>query len=150
MLDEAVSAADALNKTIWILWLQGWDEAPWLIREIAKTWETNNPSWTVVRIDEKSVHDHIDDVPYLLDPSKNISKQAISDIIRLSLLKNHGGVWADATMLCLQPLDPWVEAATAASGLWMYHGHGASMRALNGPSSWFIISRKNSPMVTPV
>ena len=26
-----------LNKTIWLLWLQGWDSAPWLIRQVAES-----------------------------------------------------------------------------------------------------------------
>ena len=32
-------------------------------------------------------------------------------MIRLELLAEHGGVWADATMLCLRPLDSWIAHA---------------------------------------
>ena len=39
-----------LNKTIWILWLQGWDQAPWLQQQVAESWEINNPTWNVVRL----------------------------------------------------------------------------------------------------
>jgi mannosyltransferase OCH1-like enzyme len=35
----------------------------------------------------------------------NMTIQAKSDMIRLHVLSTHGGVWADSTMLCLQPLD---------------------------------------------
>ena len=36
-----------LNKTIWLLWLQGWDNAPWLVKEVAKSWQLNNPDWKI-------------------------------------------------------------------------------------------------------
>jgi hypothetical protein len=78
---------------------------------------------------------------------KKIGPQPKSDIIRLSLLKNHGGVWADATMLCMQPLDSWVDEAVNASGMWMYHGSGAEMDRQNAPASWFIIAKKDSLII---
>ncbi len=59
------------------------------------------------------------------------------------MLKNHGGVWADPTMLCLQPLSSWVEEAIKPAGLWMYHGTGGGMGKI-GPAIWFIISKKDS------
>lgn len=38
----------------------------------------------------------------------DIGLQAISDILRLKLLANHGGVWADATLFCTAPLENWL------------------------------------------
>jgi hypothetical protein len=137
-----------LNKTIWLLWIQGWEDVPWLIREVAKSWEINNPGWNIEYVTLGNLHKYVCDIDYIYDEKKEIIPQHKADIIRLSLLKNHGGVWADATMLCMQPLDSWVPEAVKPSGLWMYHGHGGGMGAMQGPAIWFIVSEKDSLMIS--
>lgn len=134
----------ALTRTIWLLWLQGWDQAPWLVREVAESWAINNPDWSIVYLDRDNLRDHAPGIDYAFDPGKTISPQALSDIVRLSLLAHHGGVWADATLLCMQPLTPWIDEAVAPAGVWMYHGHGGGMDARFGPASWFIASEAGS------
>lgn len=136
-----------LNKTIWLLWLQGWNKAPWLVQQVAESWKINNPGWKIIYLDEVSLPTYVTD-EYLYDTTKNITVQAKSDIIRLSLLKNYGGVWADATMLCMQPLDSWVHRAVTPAGFWMYHGTGAGMPKEVGPASWFIVSVKGGAIIT--
>ena len=116
-----------IQKNIFILWLQGWDNAKWLNKKVAESWKINNLDWTVHCIDLVNLKDYVNDINYIYDNQKDISPQAKSDIIRLSLLKNYGGVWADATMLCMQPLEHWVHPAVEPVGLWMYHGHGGGM-----------------------
>lgn len=136
-----------LNNTIWLLWLQGWTTAPWLQKQVSESWQINNPDWKVIHLDADNLKDYISDIEYIYDKQKNITMQAISDIIRLSLLKNHGGVWADSTMLCMQPLNHWVYDAIKPSGIWMYHGHGAGLPKEIGPASWFIISEPSNPLI---
>jgi len=137
-----------LPKKIWILWLQGWENAPWLSKRVSESWEINNPDWEIIYISLDNLNDYVNDIDYIYDETKNISPAAKSDIIRLSLLKNHGGVWADATMLCLQPLDHWIHNSVKPSSLWMYHGNGGYMEHGEGPASWFIVSLKDSYMIT--
>lgn len=136
-----------LNRTIWLLWLQGWENAPWLVRQVAESWEINNPDWTVRYLTWGNLREYVDDVDYVFDQQKHITPQALSDILRISLLNRHGGVWADATLLCMQPLTPWIEEAVRPAGLWMYHGHGGGMDARYGPASWFIASEPGSLIV---
>ena len=136
-----------LPKNIFLLWLQGWDNAPWLQRQVRKSWEINNPDWNIILLDEYNLRNYINDIDYIYDKCKNITYQAKSDIIRLSLLKNIGGVWADATMLCMQPLDNWVNEKVEPAGMWMYHGHGAGMPKEIGPAIWFIVSKKDNYII---
>jgi hypothetical protein len=136
-----------LEKNIFLLWLQGWEVANWLNKQVAESWRINNPGWKIHFVDFYNLKDYVSDIDYIYDTSKNISPQALSDIIRLSLLKNHGGVWADATMLCMQPLDNWVSSAVEPVGFWMYHGHGGGMSREVGPASWFIVSEKDGYMI---
>lgn len=137
-----------MDKNIFLLWLQGWDKAPWLQNEVLTSWKINNPLWEIHLIDFENLKRYVNDIDYIYSSKKKISPQAKSDIIRLSLLKNHGGVWADSTLLCMQPLDHWYLEAIKPSGIWMYHGHGANLDSDLGPASWFIISKRNSYLVS--
>jgi hypothetical protein len=115
---------------------------------VADSWEINNPEWIVHLLDEHNITLYVSDIEYMYDEKKCISPQAKSDIIRLSLLKNYGGVWADSTMLCMQPLDSWVHEAVEPSGIWMYRGPGAGMSPDKGPTVWFIVSKPYGYMIT--
>lgn len=128
-----------LPKTIWLLWLQGWDTVPYVVQSVRTSWEKHNPGWTVKLITEDNLHEYVD-IPYI---NKVKSPAAKSDIIRLSLLEKHGGVWADATMLCMQPLDNWVHKLIQPSSIWMYHGR----EDCTVLASWFIIAKKDSYMI---
>jgi len=137
-----------LNKTIWLLWLQGWEHAFWLNKQVAESWEIQNPTWKIEYVTLQNLSNYVNDIDYIYDIDKDISPQAKSDIIRLSLLKNHGGVWADSTMLCLQSLDHWVEEAVSPSGIWMYRGPGGGMDQNTGPTIWFIISLPDNYIIS--
>jgi hypothetical protein len=66
-----------------------------------------------------------------------------SDVIRLHLLSKHGGVWTDATMVCMRPLDDWLQDMINSSRVWMYHGR----ENCNLLASWFIVAKKHSYMM---
>jgi hypothetical protein len=108
-------------KTVWLLWLSGWHGAavPWLVLQVAHSWRFHNPGWHVELVSADNLHEFVR-IPYIHQP--HIKEQAKSDIIRLHLLAQHGGVWADATVLCLQPLDHWLYDMLAPARFWMYHG----------------------------
>lgn len=55
---------------------------------------------------------------------------ARSDILRLTLMAMHGGVWADATYFNFIPLDQWVYEAVGPIGFWSYHGERSLMGCL--------------------
>ena len=133
-----------MDRNIFILWLQGWDKAPWLQNRVLESWQINNKGWNIELLDLKNLNDYVKDIDYIYDEKKKISPQAKSDIIRLSVLKNIGGVWADSTLLCMQPLGSWAYEAIERSGFWMYHGHGYGLDSRLGPASWFILSEKNN------
>ena len=138
----------AHHKTIWLLWLSGWDDAPWLALRAAESWRLHNPTWRVVLLTAANLQTHCVVPAYFSNAF--ISSQAKSDIIRLHVLAAHGGVWADATVLCTQPLDNWLHSMLEPAGFWMYHGTGwpppkpASHANTAYPASWFMASARGS------
>lgn len=134
------------GKTIWILWLQGWEEAPWIAQQVRASWEIQNPTWNVELVSAHNLSQYVR-IEYLHD---GMTEAAKSDCIRLHLMAEHGGVWADATLPCLQPLDDWVYDAVEPSGLWMYRGweYDKPDGTLgHGCASWFMVSLRGNPLM---
>jgi len=133
-----------LPRTIWLLWLQGWEHAPLITQQVRDSWKYHNEKdgWTITCIDQHSLYDYID----LTEKESALPPAAKSDVIRLKLLAQHGGIWADATLLCMRPVMDWLPEALPenGSGIWMYHcrDHG------RGPASWFIVAKAQSYMIT--
>eukprot|EP00798_Chlamydomonas_sp_ICE-L_P031666 gene31666-6867_t len=96
----------------------------------AQTWIRLNPTWNVELISAATLHHYVQ-IPYIHNP--DIASAAKSDIIRLSLLAKHGGVWADASLMCWAPLDDWVYEALRPTGYFMFQF-----------LSWFHVNVKQS------
>lgn len=95
-------------KRIWIYWDKGEAKAPPVVAACIASWRRMNPGWTVTVLDQAGL-DAVVDMPRA---QGGMTVQAWSDLIRLRLLRRHGGVWADATVYCVQPLDHWLPPLT--------------------------------------
>jgi Capsular polysaccharide synthesis protein len=96
------------KQTIWMLWLQGWDNAPSIAKSSFLSWENCNPSWTVQPLDAESALSVFGAHPPKILLRKDLPREAYSDILRIELLARFGGVWADATTICGKPLNEWL------------------------------------------
>lgn len=94
-----------MNKTIWMCWFQGWKNAPEIAEHCLKSWKHYNSDWDIVLLNEKNYKDYITIDEDLFGLKTNYI--SLGDIIRLYLLREYGGVWADATTFCNKPVD-WV------------------------------------------
>jgi len=130
-----------IPKRIWVLWFQGLSEAPFLVRKCIDSWVKENPNWKVVILDESNLSEYV-----VLDLPENILANLAlahkSDLVRLHLLSNYGGVWADATTFCIKPLDEWIDDCMT-SGFFAFYKPSRD-RIM---SNWFLISEKGCPIV---
>ena len=130
-------------RTIWSLWLQGWDASPEVVRACRRTWEALNPSWTFRALDRDSLAAVLaPDAMRGLDPASDMPPEAVSDIARVELLRRFGGVWADATTYCLRPLDAWLPDVTT-SGFFAFAKPGPDRMI----STWFLAARPRNALV---
>lgn len=134
--------ATEIPKTIWLMWLQGLDRAPQLVKRCYDSWRHHNPGWRVIFLDETNLHHYVDvDAPLASD--NDIQVQAKSDIIRVNLLARHGGVWVDATCFCCRPLDSWLEGH-APTGFFAF----SSVAASRPIEAWFMASSRACYLTT--
>ena len=125
-----------MNKTIWITWFQGWDSAPEICQYCLRSWEQYNPDWKIVKLDSSNYRDYVDIESVLPGVETNLT--AFSDVLRLFLLKEYGGVWADATLFCNRSLSTWVPGVKDA---FLFTRPDIMV------TSWFIAAHNNSYIV---
>ncbi|MEM7428604.1 MAG: capsular polysaccharide synthesis protein [Pseudomonadota bacterium] len=135
--------AGDLPRIIWCCWLQGRDTAPPLVQRCLESWEQHNPGWELRCLDAQSVQYYLD-----LDELPDLRKQTItaaslSDIIRVLLLHEYGGVWVDATLFCNRPLDDWLPA-NCRSGFFAF----AAPAGDRPISSWFLAATHTSRLIS--
>ena len=123
-----------MNKIIWILWLQGWQAAPRVAHACLSSWQKYNPDWEIRAVS-------FDEIRFLIElpdlSGAKITPASFSDLVRLYLLKEYGGIWVDATVLCRRPLDSWI---------WPFltEGFFAFSKPCEGRelSSWFLAAER--------
>lgn len=95
---------------LFLLWFQGWDNAPFIVEYCRKSVEKYVPDRKIIYLDDNNIMEYID-IP---NDIKEMHKQGIignahySDIIRLELLKTYGGLWLDATVLLTGKIDNYI------------------------------------------
>jgi Capsular polysaccharide synthesis protein len=126
-----------IEKKIWMLWQQGWDQAPELARRCAESWQQQNPGWELILLDQDSLPGHA--TGYAERVPQHLSRQHQADLARTMLIAEHGGVWADATLFCARPLDDWLPYA-ARTGFFMF----AAPRPYRIVDNWFIVGARGN------
>jgi hypothetical protein len=124
-------------KTIYILWFQGFDEAPEVVKKCANSWKIYNPDWDIILLDDNNINYYIN-----LKNYNKFNKTAQSDVIRILLLKLYGGLWVDATTFCNQSLNDWLPNYIN-QGFFAFNKPGPD-RLL---SSWFIYSETGNYII---
>lgn len=122
-----------------MLWLQGWDDAPDLVRACRRSWEQNNPGWDVRALTAVDLAGVIPEA----GEQGTWSANHYANRVRVELLRKYGGVWADATAFCTKPLDDWL------TGI-MEPGFFAFASPLPGRpmSNWFLAAAEGSVIIS--
>ncbi len=128
---DTTDNAQTLPRIVWMVWLQGWDNAPPVAQASRASWERVS-GWEVRALYNATLTKYLSqtEVDSILSGTKE--QESISNLIRLSLLHRHGGVWADATTICVLPLDDWLPAA-GSTGFFAFRNDNG-----NPLSTWFL------------
>ena len=91
------------EKIIWQFWGQGWDfeKLPDVVKISYKSVEKYKKDYEIIHLDMNNINDYLEIPAYILKKveNKKMGFAHFTDIIRLALLYNYGGVWIDATIL---------------------------------------------------
>jgi hypothetical protein len=131
----------SIERVVWFHWFQGLANAPYVVRRCHESWIARNPGWRVVGLDESSLQG-LASVDYRSGNLAGLSVQHRADLLRLDLLAHHGGVWADATCFCVQPLDDWL-LPNMESGFFAFSRPGPDRLM----SNWFLAAELRNMLV---
>lgn len=105
--NEKLTFNDTQVKIVWVMWWQGFDKAPDIIKGCQKQLQKYCHNYKIIQLtkDNYKQYAHIPD--YILKKAENgnISLTNLSDVIRMDLLARHGGLWIDSTVLLTHRLD---------------------------------------------
>ena len=100
--NEKIKGID-MSNTIWICWWQGLENAPDIVKKCVDSIKKHAGSHPVIILTEDNYKDYVT-IPKKIEDKKNagiITRTNYSDLLRLSLLAEHGGMWIDSTFLCV-------------------------------------------------
>lgn len=94
------------KEPIWMLWWQGEKNMPLLVKRCIESVKRNSNGHPVYVLNKDTYEKYIKLPKFVLkksiDPEFKLS--FLSDIIRMSLLEEYGGLWLDSTILVMKPI----------------------------------------------
>ncbi len=97
------------SAPIWIFWWQGIESAPELVQLCVKSIENNSSGHPVILISAENYREYVSIPEHIIRKQENgsISLTHFSDVIRMNLLADHGGLWLDATIFVSRPIPSY-------------------------------------------
>lgn len=144
---DATNLKHESNKTVWIFWWQGIENAPLLVKRCYQSVKSNLRDWDIKVLSKDNYQDYVKFPTFILEKfnKKEISITHLSDLLRLELLINYGGLWLDSTVMCTSSCIPKI---ISDADLFVYQtqkpgadGHATVM------SNWLIKSKTNNKLL---
>jgi len=131
-----------IPKKVWFYWDAGLDTAPAIVKICHDSWVKFNPDWEVNFLDERSIKQYIDFESEFGDIIGKLPIQKRANLYRLCLLSQRGGVWADATCLCVSSLNDWIYRYVE-TGFFAFRDPGKDRLLAN----WFLVAEVACPLI---
>lgn len=143
--DHALPSADErIPRQIWICWLQGLEQAPELVRQCVASVSRHCPDYRVNLLTEQTLFDYVALPADVVEKYKSgrLPFPQFSDIVRVALLAQHGGIWMDATVFMSGEMPSFVTDGQ----LFMFRS-GWMSPTLHIASNWMLASVAGHPVM---
>lgn len=145
VIHEKIITNSIPNK-IWLYWNSPLASAPDVVKRSVQSWTRLNPDYDVIFLCDDNIEEILGinfNAVFRL-ATVNLGLALKADILRLYLLKNYGGIWADTTTFCLQPLDKWLPSTNKQSSFFTFRHNSNSTRPIE---VWFIAVTPSCPVI---
>ncbi|CAK9019450.1 unnamed protein product [Durusdinium trenchii] len=93
-----------------------WETPPWppSVQRSIDTWRKQNPEWQIQVLTPSTLREALDDeaLDFVASPAalamRRLGATHFSDLVRVEVLAQHGGLWLDATVALTQPVNTWI------------------------------------------
>lgn len=106
LLDQLIASYEdrpmVFSDKVWVFWRQGYEQAPELIRACFDSVKRHLKDRDIIFLSEQNLGQYVTLPGYIEDKRRRgiIPEALYSDIVRISLLAEHGGLWLDSTVFC--------------------------------------------------
>ena len=130
----------AIPKIIWAFWDS--KEMPELVKICINNWKELHPDFEINILNNETIQAFLPNFPKL----KDFNPVFKSDLLRLSLLKEYGGIYLDASVFLNQRLDQYISFYIENNlDLLVFSSEGhPNEKKYPITENWFIISEKNN------
>lgn len=132
------------NKQIWVLWWQGMENAPILVKKCYDSIRNTFIDWNITILSQETWMDYVKMPDFIIEKFKKgiIPIAQFSDLLRLQLLIEEGGMWMDATIYVSNDYAiPQPIVNYSDTELFMYQ------REEGGYSNWLILAKSNNEIL---
>lgn len=129
------------NKTIWMYWAQGVDQAPPLVIKCIESVRRNKGDYNLIILTKEDLSKYVIFPDFILEKYSNgiIPQAQFSDLLRINLLSIYGGVWVDATCF----LTDQISEKYTNEEFFCFQRSNLYTDASHG-SNWFLIGKQNN------
>ena len=130
-----------MSDAVWICWLQGKDNAPELVKNCIASIEYHIKDRRIIHISKYNFRDYCEIPEFIIKKWEKgiISNTHFSDILRLALLVQHGGLWLDSTVYMTGDLPDYI-----TDGEFFGYRDGFFNCDLINFGNWLIYSKPNN------
>lgn len=91
-----------INRTVWICWMQGENNAPEIVKACIQSIRNQLSNFKIVILTSDNISEYITLPPHIIKKYEKgiISNTHFSDILRVAILSQYGGLWLDSTVYC--------------------------------------------------
>lgn len=129
------------KEYVWFCWLQGIENAPKLVQDCYASIKYWLKDKEIIVITESNYKEYVEFPDYIIEKWKKgiITNTHFSDLLRIELLINHGGLWLDATTYLTGTLPNYI----SENDFFVYRNGWMDMEMIN-MGSWLISSKKTN------
>lgn len=133
-------------KKIWTYW-DNPIKIPNVVELCMASWKKFHPEYQIVLLTKKNYKGYVT-IPEELTTHHNFndSAQRFSDLIRLWVLAEHGGIWIDSTILLKGSMEEWLFPHYAEFSGFYLDGF-TKKKEFPVVESWFLACNKGSPFI---
>jgi mannosyltransferase OCH1-like enzyme len=133
------------NHIIWIMWMQGMENAPELVKKCYDSIHRNKPKdYEIILLSMQNISEYIILSEFILEKYDMgiITATHLSDIIRIELLSMYGGCWIDATVFCSGPIPEYM-----MSDMFLFKLESILCYPVIKMSSWWMAANKGNKII---
>lgn len=106
---KEIAERSKTKSNIWVFWWQGYEAAPVLVKKCIDSVRKNAGTHPIILLTKDNWQSYADIPDYIIKKvsAGNISLTHFSDILRMALLADHGGLWLDATIFVSQSIPDY-------------------------------------------